>query len=78
MVMFGRDESNLVNSSDDEVTSGPDINAEDLALSVTLSDLQPVTTYYYKVVATNSHGNTESVVKMFTTTARSESCDHYY
>ena len=74
VVKYGTDESSLDTLSE-ELMSSEDYNAVDIPFSVTLSNLQPVTTYYYRVVATNSHSSTESDVGTFTTLARSESCD---
>jgi len=53
--------------------SGPDITATDVTYSVQLSNLEPATTYHYRVVATNTADRTTaSGVQSFTTTARRE------
>ena len=74
IVMYGTDESNLNQTSEEEMGE-TDINAVDTLFAVTLSNLQAVTTYYYRVVATNSYDSTESGVNIVTTLARSESRD---
>ena len=71
---YGTDSEDLSGISG-TVTSGPDINAVDLLLSLPLTGLQPDTTYHYKVVATNSYFTTESEVLSFTTTPPRESRD---
>ena len=73
-VLYGTVEDTLDKSSGVEM-GGTNIAAVDTSFSVTLSNLQAVTTYYYKVVATNTIGSTESSVETFTTLSRSESCD---
>ena len=72
VVMYGTNESNLDQASEEEMGE-TDINAVDTLFAVTLSNLQPATTYYYKVVATNSHASIESGVNTFTTLTRSKS-----
>ena len=74
IVMYGTDENNLDQASEEEM-GGTDITAVDTLVTVTLSNLQAMTVYHYKVVATNSHASTESGVNTFTTLARSESRD---
>ena len=49
----------------DSVESGNETT--DLTFSVEISGLEQNTTYYYKVVSTNSYTSTESVIKGFTT-----------
>ena len=74
VVMYGTNENNLDQASEEEM-GGTDITAVDTLVTVTLSNLQALTIYHYKVVATNSHASTESGVNTFTTLARSESHD---
>ena len=53
--------------------SGPDITVTDVTYSVQLSNLEPATTYHYRVVATNTADRTTaSGVQSFMTTARRE------
>ena len=48
--------------------SGPDITVTDVTYSVQLSNLEPATTYHYRVVATNTADrSTASGVQSFTT-----------
>ena len=47
--------------------SGPDITVTDVTYSVQLSNLEPATTYHYRVVATNTAGTNTSFIKTFMT-----------
>ena len=72
-MQYGTDQSELNRMSADTKSSGPDIYVMDLILSLPLTGLQPMTTYYYRVVVSNSHGSTENDVQSFMTTARGKS-----
>ena len=72
VVKYGTDRTNL-NESSSPVSSGPSITARDINLLVILTGLEAVTTYHYRLVATNSFGsNFSDVIMNFTTTARGE------
>ena len=47
--------------------SGPDITVTNVTYSVQLSNLEPATTYHYRVVATNTAGTNTSFIKTFMT-----------
>jgi phosphodiesterase/alkaline phosphatase D-like protein len=55
--------------TDTPLAPGTDIGAgaEDIAGEAQLNDLGPATTYYYRVVASNSLGDTDSTERTFTT-----------
>ena len=55
MVAYGTDMDNLNQTSSVE-NSGSDITRTNFNLNVRLSDLDMMTTYYYRVVAMNSGG----------------------
>ena len=72
VVKYGTDRTNL-NETSLPVSSGLSITARDINLLVTLTGLEAVTTYHYRLVATNSFGsNSSDVIMNFTTTARGE------
>lgn len=72
VVVYGTDRTNL-NRSSPPVSSGASITARDINLLVTLTGLEAVTTYHYRLVANNTVGsNYSDVIMNFTTTARSE------
>ena len=70
-VMYGIS-STLLNYTSDAVVGGSDITAINQVYSASLNGLQPSTTYYYQVVATNSAGSNSSNVEQVTTPLPSE------
>ena len=68
VVQYGRDMNNLDKTSSME-TSGGDITRTNFNLSVGLTGLQLLTTYYYRVIAMNdASGVTQSDIGTFNTT----------
>ena len=73
VVKYGTSQDSLDLTSDSQ-HSGPDINIGSRTYSVRLSNLEPATTYYYKVVATNTADrSSESSVHSFVTSDNSKS-----
>ena len=70
MVQYGTD-MNTLNQTSTMETSGSDITMTNFNLSISLTELQMMTTYYYRVIAMNGGGGmTQSVtVGTFNTTA---------
>ena len=67
VVEFGTSQDSLSLTSG-SLHSGPDITATDVTYSVQLSNLEPATTYHYRVVATNTADrSTASGVQSFRT-----------
>ena len=69
MVEYGTSQDSLDLTSGSQ-HSGPDITATDVTYSVQLSNLEPATTYHYRVVATNTDRSTASGVQSFMTARR--------
>ena len=69
MVQYGTDVNTLDQTSSIE-TSGSDITLTNFILSISLTGLQMMTTYYYRVIAMNDGGGmSQSVsVETFNTT----------
>ena len=61
--------------SSQQRSTGPDISASSLSVTLPLSGLMPETAYHYTVNASNSYSSTLYDIQTFTTTARSESHD---
>ena len=57
VVEYGTSQDSLDLTSDSQ-HSGPDITVTDVTYSVQLSNLEPATTYHYRVVATNTADRT--------------------
>lgn len=70
-VIYGRDPV-LLNVSSEVVIGTDKIKEINQIYSVSLRDLQPNTTYYYQVIATNSFGSVNSDVEKFITPPPSE------
>ena len=64
VVQYGLSESTM-NMSSSQSCSGPNITRVNFLLSVELSDLMADTTYYYRIIASNSAGTTSSVTHFF-------------
>ena len=69
-VEYGADSIEL-GSHSPEQESGPDIRIVDQVYSQDLVGLQPLATYYYRVVASNTAGTTPSIVRA----ARTMECE---
>lgn len=69
-VQYGMD-SDTLDMETDIVFSGLDTSSTDQLFSVTLQNLQPLTMYYYRVVATNIINSTSSDVEVFSTGKKS-------
>jgi hypothetical protein len=65
-VIYGRDMTQL-NYSSDVIVGASSITATNDLYSVTLTGLEPNTTYYYQVIATNSIGANSSDVAALVT-----------
>ena len=65
-VIYGTDPS-LLDQTSQSVTGNSDITTTDQILSIQLDGLVHDTTYYYQVVATNTHNSTASTVASFVT-----------
>ena len=72
VVEYGTSQDSLDLTSDSQ-HSGPDITVTDVTYSVQLFNLEPATTYHYRVVATNTvDRSTANDVQSFMTIARRE------
>ena len=75
-VLYGTERDSLDQTSDME-SSGDDIAAEGISLSLLLTGLQPETAYYYRVNSTNTYGSTLDDIGTFNTSIRRElTTDH--
>ena len=66
VVQYGMNSDNL-DMETDIVFSGLDTSVTDQQFSVALENLQPLSMYYYRVVATNIINSTSSSVEVFST-----------
>lgn len=65
-IIYGLSPDNLIMLSD-IVAGALDSSVQNVTYSIILENLQPLTTYYYKVLATNLAGETISDIESFTT-----------
>ena len=68
VVQYGTIETSLTNTSD-VVSGSSDIMVTNLLYSVQLSNLEPLTDYFYQVVAMNSFSSNASETAAFTTSS---------
>ena len=65
-VQYGLDFDSLLMSSE-VLYSGPGFNAVNETYSITLTNLNPLSQYYFKVEASNSEESSNTSIMMFTT-----------
>lgn len=70
-VVYGTDE-NMLNYTSSVIVGSNDVTATNQIHNVTLSELQPSTTYYYTVTARNIVGENRSNVRSVTTPPQSK------
>ena len=73
MVQYGQFDHTL-SSNSSVVASGADISITDKTYHVVLMGLEPVTEYFYRVVSTNTVGQSTTAVDRFNTTNRRKYC----
>ena len=78
VVIYGTSREMLGKTSSQQRSTGPDISASSLSVTLPLSGLMPETAYHYTVNASNSYSSTLYDIQTFTTTPRGcILCDQY-
>ena len=74
-VVYGKEQT-LLNYSSNVIVGTDNITSRNQIYSTTLSVLEPNTTYYYQVIATNSVGRNSSIIRQLLTPLPSEYSCH--